>query len=282
MLEKSPILTAMRPLPRLLIVGNLTEDVGEFGSRIGGASAYAGLLASRFGVPASILTAVDAGFPFEPEGCRVLRLPSPTRTRFENRYEEGTRHQRLLGAAAPIPESRVREAVRGLPERAGVLYAPVASELDGEWTLPRPVAGPVGVLPQGFLRAAREDGRVRVRWPPELPGRLLDMDLVSLSRAEQPPFPFAPPLLAVTDGKRGATLFRRGENALRIPAIPAAERDPTGAGDVFGAALFLELASGHSLRDAGRVAAAAAALTVEAAGVSGIPDRTAALARLAC
>ena len=50
--------------PRLLVVGHLTEDVTPDGPRLGGAAAFAGLLARGFGVPTAILTAADAAFPY--------------------------------------------------------------------------------------------------------------------------------------------------------------------------------------------------------------------------
>lgn len=49
--------------PRLLVVGHLTEDRTPEGPRLGGAAAFAGLLAHRFGAPVMILTATDAAFP---------------------------------------------------------------------------------------------------------------------------------------------------------------------------------------------------------------------------
>ena len=62
------------------------------------------------------------------------------------------------------------------------------------------------------------------------------------------------------------TLFGGGER-LEIPAAPAREVDPTGAGDVFGVVLTLELAAGKPLAAAGRAAAAAAARVVEGPGL---------------
>jgi len=54
---------------------------------------------------------------------------------------------------------------------------------------------------------------------------------------------------------------------VEIPAAPAREVDATGAGDVFGVVLTLELAQGRPLAVAGRTAAAAAARVVEGPGL---------------
>ncbi len=64
--------------------------------------------------------------------------------------------------------------------------------------------------------------------------------------------------VALTRGARGAPLIAETE-CVEIPAAPAREVDPTGAGDVFGVVLTLELAHGKPLAVAGRAAAAAAA-----------------------
>lgn len=62
---------------------------------------------------------------------------------------------------------------------------------------------------------------------------------------------------------------------LRIPAFPVAAIDPTGAGDVFVAALMVGLAQDWPLADALRLATAAAALSVgRLGGASAAPDRS--------
>jgi sugar/nucleoside kinase (ribokinase family) len=52
-----------------------------------------------------------------------------------------------------------------------------------------------------------------------------------------------------------------------VPAAPAIEVDPTGAGDVFGLVFALALARGADLATAGQRAAAAAARVVEGPGL---------------
>lgn len=252
----------------MLVVGHLTEDLGAGGPRLGGAAAFAGLLAHRFGAPTAILTAFDPAFPFldELDGIRILQADSADRTRFENRYRaDGAREQRLLSRAAALSAARVRREVAALPEGSAVLYAPVAQELG-----PLPRARFTAAAPQGLLRRWGAGGEIRLAWPAGLAERLVALDLVSLSEAEGTEA-LAVPLLAITKGERGAVLRRPGRPDLRIPPVPAIEVDPTGAGDVFAAALAVSLWRGTPLGEAGRLAAAAAALTVEAPGVAGVP-----------
>jgi sugar/nucleoside kinase (ribokinase family) len=75
---------------------------------------------------------------------------------------------------------------------------------------------------------------------------------------------------AITRGPRGATLWGPRQS-IEIPAAPAREVDPTGAGDVFGVVLTLELAHGKPLAVAGRAAAWAAARVVEGPGLGTLP-----------
>ena len=272
--------------PHVLVVGHLTEDLTPQGPRLGGAAAFAGLLADRFGARVTILTATDAAFPYLDvfAGIAIRRVPSRDRTRFENRYRKnGAREQTILSRAAVIPETEIRRAVGELPSGSAVFYSPVADELGGAGPLPRP-DGPralAGAALQGLLRRWDNTGRVSIRWSPEIVGRLLSLDLVSVSETEFPEGTDLPlPIVAVTRGRRGATLFRPRHPTTEVPAAPAAEVDPTGAGDVFAAALLIGLWNQEPVHQAAQLAAAAAAISVESPGTEGIPTLEEANARI--
>ena len=271
---------------RLLVVGHLTEDATPGGPRLGGAAAFAGLLAHRFGHRVTVLTATDPSFPWLDAlaGIRVCGVPSPERTRFENRYlADGSREQTILSRAALIPEAEIRHAVDQLPPGSAVLYCPVADELGGAGPLPRP-RGPgalAGAVPQGLVRRWDAAGRVSVQWSPETLARLAGLDFVSVSETELPECQDLPvPLVAVTRGSRGAVLHPSDLPATGIPALRSAEADPTGAGDVFAAALFVGLWKATPAEDAARLAAAAAAISIESPGTEGIPMLAEANARI--
>ncbi len=87
-------------------------------------------------------------------------------------------------------------------------------------------------------------------------------------------------LIALTRGAQGATLFIAGQPE-HVPAFLATERDPTGAGDVFAAALLTRLHETGDPLAAARFAAAAAASSVEGRGVSSLPSRAEIERRLA-
>jgi sugar/nucleoside kinase (ribokinase family) len=113
---------------------------------------------------------------------------------------------------------------------------------------------------QGWLRRIAGDGRVEparlaeapeVRAPPAL-------DVAIVSEEDHPDaegvvrgFLESTGTAAVTRGARGATVWT-AQQRLDVPAAPAREVDPTGAGDVFGVVLTLELAYGKPLAVGGR------------------------------
>lgn len=70
-------------------------------------------------------------------------------------------------------------------------------------------------------------------------------------------------LVALTMDSDGAWLFDKGGGSLRIEAAPVAEPHPAGAGDTFLAAFTLARLAGCPARDAGEIAAAAAAIACE-------------------
>src|SRR5437763_1153320 len=79
-------------------------------------------------------------------------------------------------------------------------------------------------------------------------------------------------LVALTRGAHGATLFVKSEPH-DVAAFPAQEEDPTGAGDVFAAALLIRLYETDNPFEAARFASGAAARSVEARGAVRVPTR---------
>jgi hypothetical protein len=166
-----------------------------------------------------------------------------------------------------------------------VLLVPVADELDDSWAA---VAGPIlAVGWQGLLRELVPGREIARRAP--APSRLIEAaSLVGVSREDLAPRTDPAQLLellgpdatlAVTDGDRGGTLLRMAGAAVLArpyPAIPSEGTvDPTGAGDVFLAAMLgtmVQPALPAGLDDPTALAAAAASLTVEAPGLLGVPD----------
>lgn len=272
--------------PQFLAVGHLTSDLtgqSDPAARPGGTALYAALTAHRLGLRAALFTSA-ADCPPLPPAIQVACVPSPATTTFVNRYWRQQREQWLHAVAAPLRREALPGAWSSCPL---VLLGPVINECD---------LAMAAMFPRALL-AATAQGWLR-RWQPPLPARvypvpwqadpallrLLDVLVLSiedLAGNEHIAAEYARycPLLALTRGAEGVSLYRAG-NVEHIAALPAVEQDPTGAGDVFAAALLIRLAEGVGPVAAARFAAAAAAVAVEAAGTDGIPDRAAVLARL--
>lgn len=267
--------------PRFLVVGHITQDHLAGGAfRLGGTAFYAAITAARLGYAVAVYTAIDPALDLSPlsylaTGLVVCARSAPRNTTFYNRYLKGKRDQYLLARAPPLSPEGLPPAWRDSPL---VLLGPVARELPPAWQalFPRSIVG--GCL-QGWLRHWDGQGKIHVRsWPqaPSWLGRwavafVSEEDLGGdLGLAER--YAAHCPQLVLTRAARGAILYREGRSQPIAP-FRVEEVDPTGAGDVFAAAFLIRSSEGASPEEAGRFAAATAALSVRGAGAGAIPRR---------
>jgi 1D-myo-inositol 3-kinase len=259
--------------PALLVVGHVTRDeiAGEL--RLGGAVSYAAQAAVRLSVDTALVTVAPPDDPLlEPlrrlPGLRLHCVASDVMTTFALAYSGTRRTLVLRRRAAPLAPADIPDAWR----RAPIAYVgPVTGECDRALVSSLGAAF-IGAGLQGWLRRAGPDGEIEPALLPEAldPPRVR---LAVVSEEDHPDidavaarFAAAGAIVAITRGARGATLIAPS-GLLEIPAAPAQEIDPTGAGDVFGVVLTLRLAAGASPADAGRAGAAAAARVVEGPGL---------------
>jgi 1D-myo-inositol 3-kinase len=267
--------------PDFLVVGHLVGDKVPEGYRLGGTAAYASLTAHRLGLRTAILTRVAADLDLSglPPDIEVHRLPSPQTTVFENTYSGGHRTQYLWAKAGPIAAADVPQELRGARI---VLLGPVVAEVEEEVARCFPQSL-VAVGAQGWLRTFAADGRVGQlsprRWQPRL--LLRHCQALFVSEEDLPPaqteetlarWTAQVPILFFTLGYRGSRLWSGGRWQ-NVPAFRAREVDPTGAGDVFAAAFLARYLETDDIAQASLFAAAAAAVSVEAAGTASVPTR---------
>ncbi len=289
----------------VVVVGSASRDVtadDERGWRLGGAVAYGGLMLARLGLRAGVLLGADRPAASAAElrlltdagaELRLVRLGrGPV---FENLETPTGRVQKCLEPGEPIPVDALPDAWRSVRTW---LFAPVADELAEGWADVPSSDALVALGWQGLLRELPSGGTTRRRAP--RPSAFLHRaDIVAVSRHD---VEAATPVESLRRLLRpGATLlFTEGPaggwrsvhrpdgtyERRRYPAIAAArEVDQTGAGDVFFAAYLaaqLGFVLGGSRRRGAdlRLAAAAASLDVEAAGLAGVPDVAAVARRL--
>jgi len=273
-------------MPRLLALGHVTRDRRPGGDVLGGSVSYAALAARRLGWDAAILTA--AGPDFDPAaelpGVEVFLRRSAATTRFANEYDaDGTRHQLVTARAddvdlEPLPDAWRDPDVLLLGPVAGELFSVGATALE---------AACVGAIAQGYVRAIDPDGVVSARgW--ERPARdLLGVHVLFLSEHDLPEADrrsrellSCVPIVALTRGWRGLALLTR-DAVHDVPALPRAEVDATGAGDVFATAFLLRYHETADPLDAAAFGACAASCVVEGVGATTLGDRHEVLRRVA-
>ena len=264
--------------PEFVAIGHVTLD--RFGDAIrpGGAALYAVVTAHRLGLSAALLTSHGDDFPLEvlPPQIEVVSLDAAETTSFEYRAGEGERAMRVSAAARPLGPDDVPEDWRAADI---VMLNPVLDEVD-PLVITAFAESSVGAGVQGYLRALGPDGRVIPR-PWASPDVVLDraqavflsLEDVNHDASDTVEWFQRVPVGAVTDGRRGAHLYVNGER-YRVRPRRSREVDPTGAGDVFAAAFMVEYRRQGDPWEAAAAAACAAALSVEAEGWVGVPDRS--------
>lgn len=268
-----------RDMPRFVAVGHVTRDLTDDGWTPGGSALYASLTAARMDLKAGMVTSF--GPDFNPgdllERIAVSLKPSSVTTAFRNIYDS-PRTQRIYSQAEVLTPEIVPQSWRA-PD--ALLICPVINEVDPSMLdLFAPTIS--GVMPQGWLRRWDAEGNVSAGpWDnrAEIRGKV---DLLFLSREdltageEQDPKAYADiaKIVIITRGREGSLLHFRGRT-INVPSRFAKEADPTGAGDVFAASFLIKyLETGNPVHAANH-ASIAAAISVEAVGTSGIPDRLA-------
>ena len=289
--------------PVALVCGHVTLDVMDGALVPGGSAYYAARALAGLGAHVRVLTAAGPDLPPDPfgPGVEAVVLPAPATTTFENVYGPGGRRtQRVLSAAPPLDPRRLPAAWR---EADLLLLAPVLGELDPAAFAATVRARAVGLCVQGLVRTVRPDGSVAPRRleprhsgartfrtvlprPRREPGRgfgergpagrgerrrplLAGVDVAVLGEDELAgqadlveALSAAVPVVVVTRGARGCDVVAGGRTR-HVGTYPTRELEPTGAGDVFAAALLLALARGDAPAEAARLGAAAASIVVE-------------------
>lgn len=269
--------------PDLLAIGHVAKDLTQGGYRPGGCVTYAAATCLGLGLRPAVVTSagpdVDLATALGETPRRVV--PADVTTTFRNLYSKGKRRQFLLGRACDLGVEDVPPPWR---RARGVLLGPVADEVDPALAKAFPGATVVACL-QGWLRTWDDQGRVRPRrWE----GRDV-LPFVHAAVVSEEDFEDAAlealwarmvPVLIVTMADRGARVHMGGRWH-HVPAVPAVERDPTGAGDVFAAAYLVRYCETADPLKAARWAAAVASFAVEGPGTSSLPTRRQVEERLA-
>jgi sugar/nucleoside kinase (ribokinase family) len=295
-------------VPEVVVVGAACRDIAADdprGWRLGGGVSYSALTTARLGLRTAAYVGADGPASTAEElgllrdaGVDVRMVPLERGPVFVNIERPEGRLQLSRERSHPI-------AVGGLPEpwlsAPGWILAPVAAELPPAWAEVPSREATVAVGWQGLIRELVPGKPVRhVR--PEPTDILRRADIVGISRDDvDRAIPLADlyacvrpgATLVLTQGDQGGIVADGAgpDGSLHLRHYPAvrshATVDPTGAGDVFLAALASariqprlvggRIGLGYDLL----LAAAAASLVLEGPGLRGVPMRDAVRRRMA-
>lgn len=259
-----------------LLIGHMTADLTPNGRTVGGTVSYAFRTAHAFGLRVGLVTSTVPDEPLlndlAPFG-QIVSVPAAATTTFENIYSPEGRTQFIRGVAADIRAEHIPNAWRDAPL---VHLAPIAGEADHPSMLDLFPNAKILLTLQGWLRTWNADGQVRFkRW--NRPETLRRLDLLVFSEEDIVSAPtliddIAPLTRNVffTQAERGGIQFQYGvPNPYETPVREVF--NPTGAGDVFAAALLCGWHLTGSIVKATRIAATLAAESVTRFAIEGTP-----------
>ena len=271
--------------PDYVVIGHITRDVVPGGYVVGGTVTYAGLTAAALGRTVGVVTSAgpDLDLRVALPGLAYHLKPAAATTTFENQYHDGKRTQWIRAIADPLGPELIPNAWRSVPIAH---LAPLDNELGVDILSALSKVDLIGVTPQGWMRRWDAAGIVSSRpWDeaevilPAVGAAILSEEDVGRDWDILRRFASLVPILAVTQGASGCTVFENGKG-WHVPAFPAVEVDATGAGDVFAAAFLIRLLENGSPISAARYANCVASFAVEAPGPNGIPSAQQVHARL--
>ena len=265
----------------LLAIGHVTRDRLDDGFTTGGTITYGAATAHALGLVPAVVTSAGPDLQSSLAGINTHVVAAAHSTAFRNDYGPSGRTQHVDGVAKALSPSDVPREWHGA---RSVLLGPLVGEVSVEFARQFPNAVVVASV-QGWLRQWDSTGLVTPRgWSglavlPYVDAAVGSVeDIVEDDQVSQ--WAELVPILVVTEGSQGARLHTGGRWHT-VPAFAAREVDPTGAGDVFAAALALMLLETGDAVAAATFASCVASFSVEAQGTSGLPSRVQVDERLA-
>jgi hypothetical protein len=259
-----------------LVIGHLTVDLTDEGTRLGGTAAFSSLTASALGLKTGIITSHSPDLDVTPvQSLLTLTKPSEVNTTFKNISDGNTRKQYLYHVAE-------RLTIHDLPPFSNppkiVHLGPVANEVD--WQILGYFPQSLKCLtPQGWLRGTASDHQVIYHeWEAyEKTLQLADIAVISIDDVMAKEETITKmssliPVLVVTENYRGARVY--WNNDARFISAPEVKYvDDTGAGDIFATAFFYRYHFTKDPWEAGRFAVRLASGSVTRAHLESIPTQ---------
>ncbi len=249
-----------------LLIGHIAADVVPQGLTLGGTVGYAAWTAHAFGRRVGVLTSARPDDPllatFAPQ-ISIRVIPAAATTTYDNQYTPSGRVQYIQAVAEHLRAEHIPADWR---TPSTVHLAPIADEISPDVITAFSTQTTMLITPQGFMRQWGPDGRIQFkRWfDRDLLKRaqfvvLSEEDIAQAPDVEQE-YRQHTEILVVTQGDQGGRYYIQGE-PFYYQAHPTPTVDPTGAGDVFAAALVM---AWHHTADVHRSIRVAARLSAHA------------------
>ena len=265
--------------PNYLVLGHITHDKRPEGNAVGGSVYYGAITASRLGYTAAMVTSCPKEFLFPKELATIDKRISysPKATIFHNKYidvgQDNYRIQYVESTANPLSISDVPPQWKR-PEI--VHFGPLVGEIDSNLICHFNNSLTIASI-QGWTRGWDRNGKVQqLEWKGDNVLPYVDAAVCSIedlhSYSDITRWKDMVPILILTKGRKGATVYTRHET-IELDPIPINQIDPTGAGDVFTAAFIIEYKETGDHEHSARFATIAAGKSVSGYQGSQIPDR---------
>ena len=254
----------------VVVAGHYCHDllVTKGGERreLGGSAAYASAVLGAAAIDFAVLANVGDDFLFSERAPRARAIAGARTTSFVDDYRGAERVQTVRAAAPPIAPADVCDAC------AVALAVPIVGEVPAP-TLQRmrELSRVLIADAQGFVRTWDANGSVSHSSPaPDVLAALERVDYLKVGRDEAPVLDLLRLrrvcTVLLTAGERGCTILS-ATSEHHVPAFPAHEVDPTGAGDCFLAGFAVGLLRGWAPERAARLGNWCGARAVEAIGI---------------
>jgi len=280
----------------VIVVGNFSVDTniwptGRIEDTLGGAPTYAGSTLAKLERKTGAFSFIGrdhylealsfcAAAGIDSEGLAVIEAET---MKFQNIYDSlGNRRQVCTNVA---PKLNIEQMPRRYLSSRAFYVSPLAGEVDTNLMKKLHARGILMLDPQGLMRTIEADGSVKVSFDTSRLREALELaDIVKVGKDEVEASKMSDERILRTIQGFGvkAAIITRGKAPVKILAdnkidkiktLDVAVEDPTGAGDVFGAAFLSEyMESGDPIK-AAKFATASAGLKIRFRGASGFPSK---------
>lgn len=271
--EKTRDIEIQQPLD-YLVIGHLTADLTEEGTRLGGTVAFSGLTAHALGLRTGIVTSCSEYLDIRPINSLWINIKEAEYTTTFKNISDGVNRQQYLYHVA---ERLSMDDIPKMSSPPKILHlGPVANEIDANILYRFPDSLKC-LTPQGWFRKRNQNNQVELQawqeWEKYLPKA--DAAVISIEDVQRDEdlisnMALSIPVFAVTENYLGARVY--WHNDARFFSAPEVKyADDTGAGDIFAAAFFYRYFMTKDPWEAGRFAVLLASWSVSRSHLESIP-----------